>query len=222
MWCDVTANEVVQNRQGNGLKAMSQSLSNVRTKCILSIILGCIPKQGILVLDGPYFASLDSWVISRFLDQWLVPRSMLGIPIMHCSSMDHLVFEERMRASLDAFPTLDLPFVHLFSEKNSSIRPTRNSSLLPVLSATSPPKSSKTLATKTPSTSGSWVWSFPHAYTNKTQAHVSLSAYSLSLTFSPAAMPHFHVDTHDCCEATTFYTILNLALWTLDLFSLAF
>ena len=53
----------------------------------------------------------------------------------------------------------------------------------PALLATSLPQSSETLATENPSTSDWQVWSPPHAYTNKSQAHCSPSAQRSSSTF---------------------------------------
>ena len=72
---------------------------NIKTQCILFIIPSCAQDLGALVLDRPIckeiqisahchcrnfvtnmqtlLTSLGSWVISQFLDQWLVPWSMI-------------------------------------------------------------------------------------------------------------------------------------------------
>ena len=75
----------------------------------------------------------------------------------------------------------------IFHRENSLILPTNNSPLSPALSATSPMKSTL------PQKSGSQVWSLPHAYTNKTQAH-SLSLHIHHYLSSPLWLPHFRVN----------------------------
>ena len=110
-----------------------------------------------------FLSSLSTLLPSSTWQTWEHPLPFQWLQPWRC----HRWF---WHASPHPFPTLDPPFLRekLLHSPNDKII---------FLSATHPPKSSKTPATKTPPTSGSWVWSLPHAYTNKTQTHFSLSLH---------------------------------------------
>ena len=110
-----------------------------------------------------FLSSLSTLLPSSTWQTWEHPLPFQRLQPWRC----HRWF---WHASPHPFPTLDPPFLRakLLHSPNDKII---------FLSATHPPKSSKTPATKTPPTSGSWVWSLPHAYTNKTQTHFSLSLH---------------------------------------------
>jgi len=84
------------------------------------------------------------------------------------------------------FPTLD-HLAHLFTAKLLRFLDEKLTSPL-ALSATSPPKSSKTRATENLQIFRGQVWSLSHTYTNEIQDHFSLSAQPSSM-FPSAAYP---------------------------------
>ena len=132
-------------------------------------------------IDYLYYHGIITEALSILVFLSLNPSSFIYLTDLRTSSTIPTTPTVMVSLSILACKSLSIshpwhPFVHLFSEQKSSILLTRNSFLLLVLLAILPLMSLKTLATKNSLTSGSWVWSFPYAYTSKTktQAYFSL------------------------------------------------